>query len=294
MSKLTLGNLKSLIAKDRSFLKIARRDERWAAQIPTFEARIKLYVAELKRRLKYINDPVMEGHDAGYDAAVDFHERRDRELEDLARLLKQSQGKGRVPWKTVPASLLKRVWLQFGKYHRIKENDLDKIADQIMTNIARLQASTEMMGHTSHDVRPELADNGYEFSDEEWEDWMTSYFADEEGSWRLSDYGLEPLKHIYVDIFNAQTPEEKLYACDKALNVVHRRSDLAAMFIEGGTATLNAVASQGGYTAPDDVTEGFGWVHQKDIKKDPLHIPGERWRIKWYSKRKTPKMKEEE
>lgn len=44
----------------------------------------------------------------------------------------------------------------------------------------------------------------------------------------------------------------------------------------------------------NDVREGVGWGLPKDIKKDPLHIPGERWRIKWYSKRKTPKMKNEE
>lgn len=106
-----------------------------------------------------------------------------------------------------------------------------------------------MMGHTSYDVRPELADNGYEFTDEEWEEWMTNYFTDERGGWLLSDYGLDPLKRIYGNIFNAKTPEDKLYAIDKALNVVHQRSDLAAMFVEGGTATLNAVANQGGYDA---------------------------------------------
>jgi hypothetical protein len=59
---------------------------------------------------------------------------------------------------------------------------------------------------------------------------------------------LNPLKNIYVQIFNATTPEEKIYAIDKALNVVHQRNDLAAMFIEGGTSTLLKIASQGGYS----------------------------------------------
>lgn len=30
-----------------------------------------------------------------------------------------------------------------------------------------------------------------------------------------------------------------------------------------------------------DVTEGFGYVYDKDMKKDPKHIPDERWRIKF-------------
>jgi hypothetical protein len=187
-----------------------------------------------------------------YDAAEDFHERKSNQLNELGQLLKQSKGKGRVPWKTIPARLLKKVWLQFGKHHRIDENDLDKIADSILTNIARLTASTEMMGHTSRSREDIEDDLGYSFTDQEWEDWMPDYFVNSRGGWMLSDYGLKPLHNIYALIFNAKTPEEKLYACDKALNVVHQRNDLAEMFVEGGTSTLNAVASQGGYDAGGD------------------------------------------
>jgi hypothetical protein len=78
---------------------------------------------------------------------------------------------------------------------------------------------------------------------------MSSYFTDLNGSWLLSDYGLPKLEAIYPSIFNAKTDEEKLYAIDKALNVVHQRNDLAAMFVEGGTKTLTQVANQGGYTS---------------------------------------------
>ena len=68
-----------------------------------------------------------EPPDQDYGAASDFLERRDSQLMDLASLLKQSKGKGRVPWKTVPASLLKKVWLLFGRTGRINKNDIDKI-----------------------------------------------------------------------------------------------------------------------------------------------------------------------
>jgi hypothetical protein len=184
-----------------------------------------------------------------YDAAEDFFRRRDEQLAELADLLKKSGGKGKLPWKTIPAKLLMKVWLQFGKYHRINTNDLDKISDQMLTNIARLRASTEMMGHTSYDVRPELEDIGYFFTDEEWKNWMSNYFTDKRGGFLLTDYGLPKLEKLYGDIFTANTDEEKLYAVDKALNVIHRRSDLASMFVEGGSKTLNIIQSQGGYSS---------------------------------------------
>ena len=204
----------------------------------------------VKEKLSH-HKPIFETNDSDYNASDDFFERRDNQLCDLAHALKQSGGKGKVTWNTVPASLLKRTWIIFGKYNKINENDLDKIADRILTNIARLQASTEMMGHTSYNVRGELEDNGYEFTEEEWDIWMSDYFTDKHGNWLLSDYGLEPLKQCYGQIFNAETPEEKLYAIDKALNIVHQRSDLASLFIEGGTFTLRAIFNQGGYTSPD-------------------------------------------
>lgn len=214
--------------------------------------------------------------DPDYNAAEDFYKRRDEELYDLSVLLKKSGGKGRVPWKTVSASLLKRVWYAFGKYNRIKENDIDKIADQVLTNIARLQASTEMMGHTSHDVRPEIEDNyGITFTDEEWDRWMSDYFTGKDGGWLLSDYGLEPLKKLYAVIFNARTPEEKLYAVDKALNVVHRRGDLASMFVEGGVSTLNAVANQGGYAYAGN----YGDVNRESLVREDQSVAGKTFMV---------------
>jgi len=201
-------------------------------------------------KLAYIVKKLLsESRDVDYDTAEDFMRRRDEQLMYLCKSLKDSGGKGRVRWTTIPASLLKKVWYQFGKYQRINSNDLDKIADQMLTNIARLRASTEMMGHGQIGKEDIEDETGYEFTDEEWDDWMSSYFTDVNDSWLLSDYGLPKLEALYPAIFNAKSDEEKLYAIDKALNVVHQRSDLAAMFVEGGTKTLRDVANQGGYTS---------------------------------------------
>jgi hypothetical protein len=196
---------------------------------------------------EFYSDILLES-DEDYSAALDFVERRDRELDGLATELKNSEGKGRIKWKTVPASLLKRVWFIFGKYNRINENDMDKISDQILTNIARLKASNEMMGRENYDVRDELEDNGFVFTDTEWDVWMERFFQDNEGQYIVSDYGMRPLEHAYVEIFKAKTPEEQLYAVDKALNIIHQRSDLSALFVEGGKKTLSDIARRGGYS----------------------------------------------
>jgi hypothetical protein len=194
-----------------------------------------------------------ESHDADYNAAVDFHERRGTQLYLLADELKNSGGVGRVSWPRIPAARLKKIWLDYGKTGVVRdEKGLDAIADQMLTNIARLQAATEMMGHTQFSPREELEEEGTVFTDEEWDDWMTTYFTDERGNWTLSDYGLPKLVDIYGKIFNADTAEEKLQAVDRALNVIHQRSDLAALFVEGGSKTLRDIFNQGGYTSESE------------------------------------------
>jgi predicted nucleotidyltransferase len=184
------------------------------------------------------------------EAADDFFRRYDENLQDLAHLLKQSKGKGRVPWAKIPAARLARIWLDYGKSGVVRdEKGLEMVVDMMLNNIARLTASTAMMGHASYDVRPELSDLGFEFTDEEWENWMSDWMTNERGSWMISDYGLPKLEKLYVNIYNSQTAEEKLQWVDQALNVVHQRNDLADMFVQGGTSTLNKIADQGGYTS---------------------------------------------
>lgn len=189
---------------------------------------------------------LIESQNPHYDVYEDFNNRLNNQLDDIIQSFIESNGKKRITWKTVPATLITSVWLQFGKYNKIDINKLDKIADQILTNIARLEAATQIAGHTSHDVEYNLSDS-YSLTKQQWERDLPNYVED-----YISDYGLEPLKKQYIAIFNAKSPEEQLYAIDKALNVIHQRNDLAAMFIEGGTRTLLKIASQGGYSPDHD------------------------------------------
>lgn len=257
LSKMTLDNLKAMRDKiNRAYIYAQKHNK--TEDTAQILAQYSMYDNEIKRRMAYINAPIIESN-SDYDAAEDFYDRRDKQMCEIAQFLKTHDKNTRIPWKTISASLLKRTWLEFGKHNRVNVNNIDKIADQILTNIARLDVANDFQGHSSYDPRDEIEDNcGITFSDEEWNDnvWR---FCDKKGMDFISDYGLPPLKKLYSVIFNANTPEEKLYACDKALNVVHQRSDLAAMFVEGGTATLTAVANQGGYSGD----YGYGDVNRE-------------------------------
>jgi hypothetical protein len=61
----------------------------------------------------------------------------------------------------------------------------------------------------------------------------------------LSDYGLEPLQKLVIKLRN--TPEdnvsERIITLDKILNVVHPRSDLAALFVKGGSKALSDLSA---------------------------------------------------
>lgn len=123
--------------------------------------------------------------------------------------------------------------------------------EQAIDLVARLTVTTELSGHTQHDVRTELEDTyDYKFTDEEWGRLLDSLGDKKSGQEYLSDFGLKPLQVLALKLYAADTPEEKLHVIDRMLNVVHQRSDLASMFVQGGTSTLNKIEDQGGYATP--------------------------------------------
>ncbi len=68
----------------------------------------------------------------------------------------------------------------------------------------------------------------------------------------MSDSAFRWLHPLYDQLCQARTAEQKLLTLDKIFNVVHQRSDLAGVFVQGGAATLSKIANQGGYSTPDE------------------------------------------
>ena len=211
--------------------------------------------SELKQLISECVREVLQEHHEYYDHEEDFLKRHDEILLDIVgNFLK---GAKHVYWPVIKAEPLARIWLEYGKRGTIhNEEGLDKIADQMIDLVARLVVTTELCGHTQRDIRAELEDDyDYTFTDDEWGRLLGSLEDKKSGQEYLSDYGLKPLEILALKLYGADTPEQKLHIIDRMLNVVHQRSDLASMFIQGGTNTLNKIADQGGYATP---FEDFG------------------------------------
>lgn len=163
-------------------------------------------------------------------------------------------GRKHVSWRTIPAARLIKVWNDFGKMGIVRdEKGLDMMKRIMLNNIVRLSVTTELSGHTPHDPKDSIERMGYkneiDLDNPEIEERFYDFLTDEEtGGWLLSDYGLKPLQKLYSPIYNEKSPEKLVYLMDKALNIVHQRSDLAAWFVEGGTQTL---LKAGGYHHED-------------------------------------------
>ena len=220
---------------------IAAATESWyreAAKNEQLDFGLRYEIPKNKPRLvpfQSSEDPPDTQKDTAWE---DYAQRRDNQLSNLADELKSKRSK-RVPWPVVPAARLKKIWTDFSKIGIVRdERGLDEIVDRMITNVARLRSATEMMGHAPLDVRPELEENGYTFTDEEWDDKMAEWMTDSKGNWTISDYGLPQLEKLCQELYLAKTSEDRLLIVDQMLNVIHQRSDLAALFVEGGTATL--------------------------------------------------------
>lgn len=196
---------------------------------------------------------IHEAYDVMDHYYQDFADRRNEILIEIVNdFLK---GAKRVHWPKLKADRVAKIWLVYGKRGTIfDEEGMNKIAEQMIDLVVRLHVSNELSGHARNDPREDLEEEGYTFTDKQWSG-LLDYLVDEDGSDFLSDYGLDPLERLTLKLYAAETAEEKLLLVDRMLNVVHQRSDLAAMFIEGGSATLTKIANQGGHTTP---FEDFG------------------------------------
>jgi hypothetical protein len=63
------------------------------------------------------------------------------------------------------------------------------------------------------------------------------------GHWVLSDYATEPLEELAIELDIAETPEEIIVVINKILDVSHQRSDIAELFIKGGSNSLDVISN---------------------------------------------------
>ena len=181
-------------------------------------------------------------------AQSDIYDMYDLVLEERGKLVEEYNTPSRqegtnMSWSVIPFNQLKKIWedyVTYGVVHNTR--GLDTIVEKILRNLARLQASTELAGHTSGPSAEEtFEEHGYEPVDGKNIDFYFDFLNTEFGA-PVSDYGLDPLWKLAEQLMSAQTYEEKLVLVDQMLNVVHQRGDLAALFIEGGSYSLSELS----------------------------------------------------
>lgn len=193
----------------------------------------------------------------------------------------------RQKWQVVPSARLIKIWNDYAKTGFVRdEKGMDDIAWTVLYNIWKIHANTILCGHTSEDASSfaegVIGENLEEkYGRDIFEDDI-SFFEDEHGSWRISDYALDPLVKASEKIESATTAEQKLQAVDHILNIVHARSDLSGWFVQGGKATLNQLAGKTAASAKDTTSMTVGVDAEKHLGFPALVLirweRGLRWR----------------
>ena len=145
----------------------------------------------------------------------------------------------RQRWRVVPAARLMKIWKDYAKAGIVRDQaGMDEIADIVTENILKIEVNTILCRHTSWSPEEFAAEVLDHEVPEGYFDLLPSFFDDEEGSWRLSDFATGPLTTLALDLYDAKTAEAKLQVVDKILNIVHQRSDLSGWLVQGGRVTL--------------------------------------------------------
>lgn len=168
----------------------------------------------------------------------------------------REKGGGKQPWRVVPAGRLKKIWEDYIKFGHVRDVKGIEIIENLMTrNALKLNANTELSGHVNYGMEDELEPYGLT-PDDIWEGDFDfgDYIEGSNGQLMISDYGLQPILKLVMEVRRQSTPEQKLITLDKMLNVVHQRSDLAELFIQGGSTTLNDIS---GYDTEDPESGGY-------------------------------------
>jgi len=176
---------------------------------------------------------------------------------------------------------LKEV-MEFGDLVRFPTNKILDWKMLVLENIGKLKSLTEIQGHSSNFPFDEFLDvfNYYDYDDNEGDGWNENgsgeyskwlkendkddnlydfsnafqfldnvYNVDDilptfsNGQYLVSDYGLEPLLKLGVELINEKNSKDILIIINRILDVTHQRSDLAELFIEGGIKSLDYISN---------------------------------------------------
>lgn len=188
----------------------------------------------------------------------DFYDMLDNITRDILSSIKYKQ---KIFFELIKPLEYKRAleeYMKYGQIVRFSENKIQDWKYLVLENIAKLSALTDINGHSPHfpydefyDVFDELepsSDEKYDFyyvygllEDEYDIDEYIPFFSN--GQPVLSDYGLTPLLKLAEVLLKETTSEGILLTINRIMNVVHQRSDLSELFIEGGQESHSMISN---------------------------------------------------
>ena len=220
---------------------------------------MKIYKIAQQREFELIKEEVPTKIKTEEKSSYEYFDSQLEAIGDVLQEFKRREKGTTQPWSVVPFSRIKKIWEDYMKMGFVRDvKGMESISQRMIQNTHRLYANTYLMGHTASDPTSDFGE--YDITEEEQEIFWNYAIDDERGQARISDYGLKPLEELAFKLQRTFKPEDQLQIVDRMFNVVHRRSDLPAFFIEGGSNSLD---------------ELFGRPSDNEIKSSSLN---------WYKK----------
>ena len=177
-----------------------------------------------------------------------YHEAYDEVYREVIFDALASRKTNRQQWKLISAARLIKVWNDYVKMNFVRDVEFIQSCEELLLrNTIQLRINTSCMGHMQCcGIKEAVEDfelNKYQARKLRQRFVEGTYTEDKNGAYMLSDYGLPKLEKLLLQIMQQDSAEQKLLLIDQFLNVVYCRSDLAALFIEGGSKTLTKLSS---------------------------------------------------
>jgi len=202
----------------------------------------------IKKGIPPFREPLLAKHVNWYKLSQISQDDLFEKIQDYrCLLLEEYWDKKRKPgsmmsWDVIPFARLKKIWQNYSRQGVVRDaSGMNLIIEKMLNNLAKLQAATDLSGHS--EMAPEKIAEECEIKapDDKDDDFYWDFLETPYGT-PVSDYGLDPLWKLALQLIQVASPEEQLLLVDRMLNVVHQRGDLAGLFIEGGSQSLSQLS----------------------------------------------------
>ena len=152
-------------------------------------------------------------------------------------------------------------FMLFGQVTRYPAKKILQWKEFVLYNIALLRAFTDIWGHSTSCPYEEFNDVFYYNQDTgELDKEITTYTEYDEALWKntnaddmsprwsngqdlISDYAIDPLEKLGFELMLTEDPTQILILLNRIMNITHPRSDIAELFMVGGSMSMTDISN---------------------------------------------------